>query len=528
MLQYRLAGIVTFVKTAGRREWFALVTLMLPVFLIAVDNTVLSFAVPAISIALATSGTELLWIIDVYPLVLAALLVPMGSLGDRIGRRRLLLIGGAGFAIVSVLAAFAPTGELLILARALLGIFGAMLMPATLSLIRNIFTDARERRTAIAIWATGFSGGAALGPIVGGLLLEHFWWGSVFMLSVPVLIPLLVFGPMFIPESRDPNPGPIDVWSIVLVMLTMAPLVFGIKAITIDGFTLAAAAPIVVGVLFGMLFVQRQLVRTVPMLDVRLFRNAVFSGSLVANLLSVFSLMGFIFFLAQYLQLVAGQSPIEAGISMLPGAVVTVLAGLTAARMVRRIRPALVIAGGLLSSAGGYAVVFLADHEGSVVGLMVAFALLGLGAGAAETLSNDLILSSAPAAKSGAASAISETAYEVGAVLGTAVLGGIVTAGYQRSIVLPDGLRGADLARAGETLGGAVDVAASLPTGQSDSLMAAASAAFDSGVAFTSMTGLILMVVSAGIVLVTLRSVKADGRPVPSDQPIPVGGQRRP
>ena len=279
---------------SARLRWLALAVLMLPVLLVAIDNTVLAFAVPAISEALRPTGEQLLWIIDIYPLVLAGLLVPMGSLGDRFGRRRLLLIGATGFAAISAVAAFVPTAGALIAARAAMGFFGAMLMPATLSLIRNIFTDQAERRTAIAIWAAGFSGGAALGPIVGGFLLEHFWWGSVFLLAVPLLLPLLLAGPRLLPESRDPHPGPIDPVSIVLVLVAMTALVWSIKSVAIYGASLPVAGAFVVALAAGTWFVRRQLRRDNPMLDVRLFGNPVFSGSVAANLLSVFSLVGFL------------------------------------------------------------------------------------------------------------------------------------------------------------------------------------------------------------------------------------------
>src|SRR5690554_87422 len=259
-------------------RWWALVVLMLPVLLISVDNTVLSFALPDISRALQPSGAALLWIVDAYPLVLAGLLIPMGSLGDRYGRRRLLIIGSIGFAAVSAVAAFAPSTELLIAARAALGFFGAMLMPSTLSLIRNIFTDPVQRRKAIAIWAAGFSGGAALGPILGGFLLEHYWWGSVFLLAVPVLVPLLLLGPVVVPESRDPHPGPVDPVSIALSLGTMVPLVYGIKRLAEHGWGPGGLVPILLALLVGYGFVRRQLRRPVPLLDVRLFTNPVFSG----------------------------------------------------------------------------------------------------------------------------------------------------------------------------------------------------------------------------------------------------------
>ncbi|WP_341394365.1 MFS transporter [Arthrobacter sp. G119Y2] len=496
-------------QRAGRREWLGLAVLMLPVLLISVDNTVLSFAIPSLSRALAPSGTELLWIVDIYALVLAGLLVPMGALGDRIGRRRLLLIGSAGFGLVSAAAAFVPTAEALIAARALLGLFGAMLMPATLSLIRNIFTVPSQRRIAIAVWAAGFSGGAALGPIVGGLLLEHFWWGSVFLLSVPVLIPLLVFGPMLLPESRDPNPGPVDLWSVLLVMAAMFPVVYGIKAIATSGVGAESLVPIAVGLVFGVLFVRRQLRRLHPMLDVRLFRNPTFSGSIGANLLSVFSLVGFIFFLSQHLQLVLEKSPQQAGLIMLPGLVLTIIAGLAVVRVVRHVRPGYIIAGGLLLNAVGYTVI-LVTGGGGVGELMAAFMVLGLGVGAAETISNDLILSSVPPTKAGAASAISETAYEVGAVLGTAVLGSILTAGYRNGVVLPEGLAPADAEAASETLGGAVEAAQRLPEGAAHQLLESARAAFDSGVVTTSLIGVVLMLVAAAGAVLILRRATAD------------------
>ncbi len=488
------------------RPWAALAVLMLPVLLVAVDNTVLAFAIPKISEDLRPTGVELLWMVDVYPLVLAGLLVAMGSFGDRIGRRKILLIGSTGFTLVSALAAFVPTAALLIAARAGLGFFGAMLMPATLSLIRNIFTDATQRRTAIAIWAAGFSAGAALGPIAGGFLLEHFWWGSVFLMAVPMLVPLLIFGPILLPESKDPDPGPLDPISVLLSLLTMAPLVYGIKNAAESGIDTAAIIPIVVALLAGFVFVRRQLRKRTPMLDVRLFTNPVFSGAVVANLLSVFSLVGFLFFISQHLQLVSGRSPMHAGLLLLPGLIITVIAGLAVVRVAQHVRPATIVAGGLLLNALGYGVVIATGSAGTDIGLVVAFMLLGGGVGAAETISNDLILGSVPATKAGAASAISETAYEVGAVLGTAVLGSILTATYRNNVTVPGGLTPSDTLAASETLGGATQVANTLPNTPAQALLESAQQAFDSGVVITSTIGVVLMCTAAVIALRTLRS----------------------
>ena len=240
------------------RDWLALALLMFPVLLVAVDNTALTFALPAIARSLDASGVELLWIVDAYPLVLAGLLVAMGSLGDRIGRRRLLFIGSTGFAAVSAATAFAPSAEWLIAGRAGLGFFGAMLMPSTLSLIRNIFPEPNRRRLAVAIWAAGFSGGAALGPIFGGWLVEHFWWGAVLLVAVPIILPLLLLGPALIPESRDPNPGRVDVPSIVLSLLVMVPVVYGIKILATHGPARSRWRAIGFGLLMGYVFIRRQ------------------------------------------------------------------------------------------------------------------------------------------------------------------------------------------------------------------------------------------------------------------------------
>jgi len=498
---------------AGRR-WLALGALMFPVLLIAVDNTVLSFAVPSLSLALQPSGTELLWIIDVYALVLAGLLVPMGSIGDRIGRRKLLLIGATGFALVSVLASFATNAGQLIGARALLGVFGAMLMPATLSLIRNIFTDPTERRTAIAVWAACFSGGAALGPLAGGLLLEHFEWGAVFLLAVPMLLPLLILAPLVVPESKDPKPAPVDPVSILLVMAAMVPFVYGIKEFAHDGGP-AALLPLAVGLVAGGLFVRRQLRRQrtggAPMLDMTLFRNKAFSVSLAANLLSIFSLVGFIYFMSQHLQLVAGRTPLEAGMLMVPGLALTIVAGLVTVPVVRRVRPAHVVTAGLLLNMSGYAVVLMFGQGGELWALLLGFAIVGSGVGAAETISNDLILASVPAPQAGAASAISETAYEVGSVMGTAVLGSILTAAYRSGVEVPATLAGDAARQASETLGGAIDAAKLLPTEQAEALLASARHAFDSGVGMTSAIGMVLMLAAAVLVAFVLR--KRQGTP---------------
>lgn len=493
---------------AGRRAWFALAVLMLPVLLVSVDNTVLNFALPAISSALTPSGTQLLWIVDVYPLVLAGLLVSMGSLGDRIGRRRLLLIGSIGFGVVSVAAAFAPSAELLIAARAALGFFGAMLMPSTLSLLRNIFLDRDQRRFAIAVWASGFAAGSALGPIVGGVILEHFAWGAVFLLAVPVLLPLVVLAPFLIPESKDPDPGRIDVPSIVLILLTMTPLVFGVKHLAEAGFDVVTVVSMVVGVASGILFIRRQLRLEHPLLDLSLFRRASFSGAVVINLLSVTALVGGLFFVSQHLQLVLGLAPLDAGLVLLPGLIVMIVAGLVIVPISKRVRPGIVVPVALVVSAVGYASIAITGGDVSAFGIGLAFVALGLGIGSAETVSNELVIASAPPEKAGAASGVSETAYELGAVLGTATLGTVLTASYRSSVVLPDGLTGVQQQAAGETLGGAATVAEQLPGDLAGALMESARHAFDSGVGVAAWIGVGLIVAAMLVAAIGLRRVR--------------------
>ena len=488
----------------GWRGWAALVVLMLPVLLVSVDNTVLSFALPEIALDLAPTSAQQLWIINAYPLVLAGLLVTMGVLGDRFGRRKMLLIGATGFAAVSALAAFAPTAALLIAGRALMGVFGAMLMPATLSLLRSIFTDRDQRRFAIAVWASMFSAGAALGPIVGGMLLEHYAWGSVFLMAVPVLLPLLVLAPLLVPESRDPLPGRIDPISIALSMATLVPIVYGIKELAVHGPSMGVLVLFVAGIGFGVVFVRRQLASPTPMLDMRLFRRGTFSGALVVNLLSIVGLVGFLFFVAQHLQLILGLTPLQAGLALVPGLAAMIVAGLVVVPIAKHHPARVVVPAALAFSVAGYvAVPFAMGPEGLGL-LVVAFVSLGIGIGAAETVSNELILASAPPSKAGAASAVSETAYELGALLGTAVLGGILTALYRANLVVPHGVSAEMGAASRETLAGAVHAADEIGGALGARLVDAAAHAFDAGVAVTALIGAGLVVIAAVVAALTL------------------------
>lgn len=491
------------------RPWAVLVVLMLPVLLISVDNTVLSFALPSITAALGASGSELLWIVDAYPLMLAGLLVPMGSLGDRVGRRRLLLVGATGFALVSLLAAWSTSPAMLIASRALLGVFGATLMPSTLSLIRNVFLERGQRRLAIAIWASAFAGGAALGPVVGGALLTHFWWGSVFLLNVPVLLVLLPLALLLVPESKDPAPGPLDPWSIVLSLATMLPLVHAVIAVGEHGVTGSTVAGVLVGLAAGWAFVRRQRRLASPMLDVTLFARPTFSGAVAANLLSVLGFSGLLVVVSQFLQLAAGLSPMDAGLVLVPGLAASVLAGLLAVRLVRYVRPGTLIGSSFLLAAVGYGVLTLVGDVPTPVTVAVTFVVMGVGVGLAETLTNDQITTAVPPEKAGAASAISETAYELGTTLGVALLGSVLNATYRARVGLPGTLTADQAGAAGETLGGAVSVADGLDATTGDALLESARLAFDAGTQHAAAVGAVVAVAAAVVSFVTLRRATA-------------------
>ncbi|SDR78514.1 MFS transporter [Agrococcus carbonis] len=491
-------------QRAGARAWGALAVLMLPVLLVSIDITALNFALPEIARSLQPTASQQLWIVDAYSLVLATLLVAMGNLGDRVGRRRLLLIGATGFAAASALAAFAPTAELLIAARAAIGLFGATLMPATLALLRTIFLDRRQRRLAVAIWATAFSVGSAAGPIVGGVLLAHFHWGSIFLIAVPVLVPLLVLGPLLVDESRDPAPGPIDPVGILLSMLALGGLAAGVKELASHGLDPLGVALVAVAAVAGWLFVRRMRRVAAPMLDVGLFRVPQFGGALLVNLLSVIALTGFLFFVTQHLQLVEGMEVLDAALVLVPGVLVMIASGLLVVRVVRRVDPGIAVVVGLGASLAAYGMLAALGEDVSVAGIATAFALLGLGIGAAEAISNDLVLTAVPPAKAGAASALSETAYEFGAVLGTTLLGGMLTAVYRATLVVPAGTDAAMADAARETLGGAVAVGEGAGAA-GERLVEAARTAFDHGVIATSIAGALLMLLAMVTAWRTLR-----------------------
>ena len=505
---------------AGRREWIGLAVIALPCLLYSMDLTVLFLAVPHLSADLQPSSAQLLWITDIYGFLLAGLLITMGTLGDRIGRRRLLLLGAAMFGLASLLAAYATSPGLLIAARALLGVAGATLAPSTLSLLRNMFHDHRQRTVAIAVWITSFSAGAAIGPLLGGVLLERFWWGSVFLLAVPVMLLLLVLGPMLLPEYRDPDAGRLDLGSAGMSLAAVLLVIWGLKQLAQDGLGLPPALSILAGLGVGVVFVRRQQTLADPLLDLRLFRFPAFSAALATNILDFFVAFAALLFIAQYLQLVLGLSPLQAGLWMLPSSLGFIVGSLLTPLLVRRARPAFVMAAGMVLAAVGFGLLTQLDGTGLAV-LVIGSVVFSLGSAPMTTLATDLMVGTAPPERAGAASGISETSSELGGALGIAILGSIGTAVYrgQMTDAVPAAVPGEAAAAARDTLGGAVAAAGQLPDQLGAPLLDAAREAFTQGVQLSFAISAAVAIGIAILVAALLRHVGAGSEP--EEQPAP-------
>ncbi len=489
-------------RRAGRREWTALAVLMLPLLLVSMDVSVLYFAVPAINADLEPSGTQQLWIFDIYAFVLAGLLMTMGSLGDRIGRRKLLLLGAAAFGTASLVAAYANSAETLIAARAVLGIGGATLMPSTMALVRTMFTDPGQRAKAVGMWSGVMTAGIALGSVMSGVLVEHFWWGSVFLVNLPAMLLLLVLGPILLPESRDPAPGRFDRLSVPLSMAAVLPVVYGLKEIPSEGWHAEYVVSITVGLLFAALFVHRQRTTASPMIDPALFRGRGFAPSVVLNLVASFGMMGSAFFTTQYLQSVLGKSAMEAALwSLLPSVPIGMAAPTATALVQKGANRAYVVTAGFVIGALGYGMLTLAGTD-SMWLVLTACGVLAVGIVTVISQIMDLALGAAPMERAGTASSLMETGAEFGGALGMAVLGSIGTAVYRHEMpgTAPDAAR--------ETLGGALAVAGQLPGRTGDALATAAREAFTSGMQGAAIAGALLLAAAAGLAAVTLRRVE--------------------
>ena len=507
---------VVITRRAGRREWIGLTVLALPCLLYAMDLTVLNLAVPHLSADLRPSSTELLWIVDIYGFLAAGSLVTMGTLGDRIGRRRVLLIGAAAFGATSLLAAWSTSAAMLIAGRALLGVAGATVAPSTLSLIRNMFLDHRQRTVAISVWITSFSVGGAIGPLLGGVLLEWFWWGSVFLLAVPVMAVVLVLGPLLLPEFRDPQAGRLDLVSAALSVAAVLAVIYGLKQLTRDGLGWPPALSIVAGVALGVIFVRRQHRLADPLLDLRLFRSTAFSAALTTNLLSFFVGFGTLLFIAQYLQLVLGLSPLAAGLWMLPSSAGFILGSMLTPVLARRIRPAFVMAAGLALAAVGLGLFTQLGSAGGLGILVTGSVVFSLALAPVDTLATDLAVGAAPPERAGAASALSETSAEFGGALGIAILGVIGTSIYRSQLTdaLPAGIVPKTAAAARDTLGGAVAAAGKLPGQPGQVLLGVARQAFTQGlhVAFAISAGAVIG--AAILAAIQLRHLRPSSEPM--------------
>jgi DHA2 family multidrug resistance protein-like MFS transporter len=451
--------------TRSRRAWLGVGVLALPCVITVMDLTVLNLAVPRITSALEPSATQLLWIIDIYGFILAGALIPVGGLGDRVGRRKLLLLGAAAFAAASTFAAFSTSAPMLIAARALLGLAGAAVVPSTLSMLSTLFDDPAERTRAIGVWGASFAVGAAIGPLVGGVLLEHFWWGSVFLVGVPIMLLLLAIGPLLLPEYRDPSAGRTDVPSGVLSIAAILLAVYGLKQVVQDGVTWLPGLATIAGGGLAVVFVGRQQRLADPMVDLSLFRNRAFSVSLGSNVLNAFVSFGSFIVISQYLQLVLGLSPLEAGLLSLPASALAIVGPMLSPVLSERFGMRTALAGLLTITAVGFSIQAVVGGSLAVVSVAVGWALWAFGGSAAATLTTGTIVGSAPPERAGAVSALGQTGAELGGALGIAVLGSLGAAIYRGMLgndALPDGLSPEAAAAARDTLGGALNVASQL------------------------------------------------------------------
>ena len=486
----------------------------LPCMLYSMDLTVLNLAVPHLSADLKPSSSQLLWIVDIYGFLVAGSLITMGTLGDRIGRRRLLLIGAAAFGAASILAAFSTSAEMLIATRALLGIAGATLAPSTLSLIRNMFLDPGQRTFAIGVWVTSYSVGGAIGPLLGGIVLEYFWWGSVFLLGVPIMVLLLVLGPVLLPEYRDPKAGRLDLLSAAESLAAVLLVIYGLKKLAEDGLGWPPVVSIVAGLGVGLLFVRRQRKLADPLIDLRLFQDPAFSASLATYTLGTLVAFGVYIFIAQYLQLVLGLSPLRAGLATVPSMAAFIVGSMIVPAISRRVRPAYLMGAGMVIAAIGFAVLTQVDRASGLTVLIVGSIIYSVGISPVVILATDLIVGSAPVERAGAASAISETSSELGGALGIAIFGSIGTAVYRLAMwdAVPGSVPPQAMEAARSTLGGAVAVASQLPGQLRAELLGAARAAFTQAFELTAAICAAVSLLTALGVMLLLRHVRAGRR----------------
>ncbi len=497
------------------RRWWALVVLSLSLVVIGMDNTILNVALPTLVRDLDATASQLQWIVDSYVLVFAGLLLTMGAVGDRFGRKLALDAGLVIFVVSSVASAFAGSAEMLIATRALMGIGGALIMPSTLSIITATFPP-HERGRAIAAWAAMAGLGIIAGPVIGGWLLEHFWWGSVFLVNVPIVGTALLAGFVLVPESKDPHVTPLDPIGALLSITGLTALVYGIieapengwtDGVTLSAFGLAAVLLVI--------FVAWEFKSAHPMLRMSFFSNPRFSAASVAITLIFFALFGSIFVLTQHLQFVLGYSALEAGLRITPFATLVVAAPV-AARIVERIGTKAVVAAGLVIAGIGLAMIAAVDVGDGYARVGWSLAVIGIGMGATMAPATDSIMGSLPLAKAGVGSAMNDTTRMVGGALGVAVIGSALSSSYGSAIEpalrqLPP----TAAAAAGDSVGAALEVARRAGPVAGD-LADAARAAFVDGMGDALLIGASVAAFGAVVALSWLPS-----------RPTEVAGDRR-
>ncbi|SDC58699.1 MFS transporter [Nocardioides lianchengensis] len=484
---------------SSSKRWAGLAVLCASLLVVVMDMTILSLALPAIAADLRPGAVEQLWMVDVYALVLAGLLVTASALGDRWGRRRMLVAGFATFGAASVAVLLVDSPEGVIAVRALLGVGGAMIMPSTLSMVRALFTDPRQRATALGWWGATAAVGAALGPIIGGALLEAFSWHSAFLVNVPVMAVAMVAALLLLPESRSDRPGTLDPLATVLSVVGMVALVYAVKHTGEHGVDAEGVGTAVVAVAALVLFVRRCLAQPDPVLEVRLFRSRAFTAGTVTALCTSIASIAALLLLSQWLQLVRGWSPLESGLALLPMAVAGVVCSPLAPALAERIGARPVLAGGLAVGGLGFLLVFLLPEPLSYVGVAASLVLVGAGSGSLAVASA-AIMSGAPESKAGSAAAIEESSYEIGGVLGVAVLGSLAAAVYRADLPARDlAAAGLDAEASGvvrDSLGGALEVADVAGPG----LAAQATEAFTHSLAWAGLAGGLVMLAAAALV----------------------------
>ncbi|MBN3063980.1 MFS transporter [Pectobacterium aquaticum] len=491
------------------KKWLTLAIVSSALFLIVIDMTVLYTALPTLTHDLHATASEKLWIVNIYALVASGLLLGMGTLGDKLGHKPLFISGLVVFGAASLFAAYSPVPSMLIAARALLAVGAAMMMPATLSIIRLTFTDERERALAIGIWAAVASGGAAFGPVMGGILLEYFWWGSVFLINVPVVLLALIMGITVIPHRPGNASHRWDFIGSLLIMVGLIGVTYAIKELgkRVPSYEDALIA-LLIGVTFITLFVRRQRNSKHPLIDFSLFRLRPFSAAVAAAIVAAAALIGMELAFTQRLQLVVGLSPLQAGLFILPLSLASFIAGPLTGKILPHVNSGTMLAAGLLISGLGMGS-YLLLHNAPTMIQIISLTVIGAGVGSTMTAASSTIMQVAPASKAGMAASIEEVSYELGGATGVTLMGSLLSFAYSATFMLPAGFAAPDTAY--DSLDEALIFAESLPENMRQMLTTQAHSAFDSGFSIVLAAATLILLLTAAFVWTT-RDNKSQSR----------------